>query len=71
MVLVADYKIIANGTLEQCMYYSNSMAFTERKKYNDIWIQQENDILPFPTKIAILKQNGKEQQFSIATNKRG
>ena len=53
------------------MYYSNSMAFTERKKYNDIWIQQEDDILPFPTKIAILKQNGKEQQFSIATNKRG
>ena len=70
MTLVADEQILTQGTIEECMYASNSMSFAERDTYSDIWIQEEADVLPFPTKVAELKINGKEQPFSLKNNKK-
>lgn len=69
MTLVADDNILKSGTLEECMYASNSMSFAERDTYSNIWIQEEADLLPFPTVVAELKTDGKEQQYSLKKSK--
>ena len=38
MQLIADKEIIAAGTLEHCLYESNTMSYKERQQYKDIFI---------------------------------
>lgn len=58
MQLIADKEIIAAGTLEHCLYESNTMSYKERQQYKDIFIASENEKI-------YLKKDGEEQFFKI------
>lgn len=56
MRLVADGYLLADGSLEHCMYESNTMTMADRDKCTDITINHDDD-----TVALILRLNGVEQ----------
>ena len=60
MRLIADNKTITTGTLEHCIYCSNTMTAAERKQYRNIFIAEEN-------KVIYLRKDGKEKPFDCSS----
>lgn len=70
MLLVANHKydfehILFSGDYENCIYFYNFMTTKERNWWENIWIQKENHIVPFPTVLLTLRQDNKEKNLCI------